>query len=212
MGTPTGAVYPKVQRRRGSITMDNYSRKSWSQQLRTVAPLTVMILIIAACSSSEDDASTGTTAPTPVRTTTTPAIEAPTTTTPATTQEAPTATSEATSTFDGSGCTYDGPTEFDLNTEVTFTFINTSDGSAGYGIWKVPEGTTVGDITEKSIFGIGADRTPDMRAVALPSSPGIDKELVVALDTSGLWAVNCFTPDADLGVDYPATVFVVSDN
>ena len=181
--------------------------------MKTVAPILVMILIVAACSSSEDDASTDTTAPPPVATTTTAATEAPTTTaTPTTTQEAPTATSEATSTFDGSGCTYDGPTEFDLNTEVTFTFINTSDGSAGYGIWKVPEGTTVGDITEKSIFGIGADRTPDMRAVALPSSPGIDQELVVALDTPGLWAVNCFTPDAGLGVDYPATVFVVSDN
>ena len=192
--------------------MDIQSRRGW-RQLTAVAPMLVMVLIVAACSSSEDDASTDTIEPPPVATTTTAATEAPTTTaTPATTQEAPTASSEPTSTFDGSGCTYDGPTEFDLNTEVTFTFINTSDGSAGYGIWKVPEGTTVGDITEKSIFGIGADRTPDMRAVALPSSPGIDKELVVALDTSGLWAVNCFTPNAGLGVDYPATVFVVSDN
>jgi len=125
----------------------------------------------------------------------------------------PATTGEATSTFDGTGCTYDGPTEFGLNTETTFTFINTSEGtSAGYGIWKVPDGTTVGDITEKSIFGIGADRTPDMRAHTLSSSPGIDRELVVALDTPGLWAVNCYTPNAGLGVDYPATVFVVSDN
>jgi hypothetical protein len=77
---------------------------------------------------------------------------------------------------------------------------------------KVPEGTTVGNITEKSIFGIGADQTPDMRALALPSSPGIDQELVVALDTPSLWAVNCFTPCTGHGVDYPATLFVVSDN
>ena len=34
--------------------MDDYSRKGWSQQLWLVAPLTVMVLIIAACSSSDD--------------------------------------------------------------------------------------------------------------------------------------------------------------
>ncbi len=160
-----------------------------------------LVLTLGACSSGT---TTTTTTITPPETTTTTTTTLP---------SPPATTGEATSTFDGTGCTYDGPTEFDLNAEVTFTFINTSDGrSAGYGIWKVPEGTTVGDITEKSIFGIGADRTPDMRALALPSSPGIDKELVVALDTPGLWAVNCFTPNAGLGVDYPATVFVVSDN
>ena len=193
--------------------MDIQSRRGWRQQLKTLASTVVMILIASACSSSEDDASTGTTAPPPVATTTTTITPPETTTTTTTALPPPPATTgEATSTFDGTGCTYDGLTEFDLNAEVTFTFINTSDGSAGYGIWKVPEGTTVGDITEKSIFGIGADRTPDMRALALPSSPGIDKELVVALDTPGLWAVNCFTPGAGHGVDYPATVFVVSDN
>ncbi len=208
--------------------MDIQSRRGWRQQLKTVASMVVMVLIVSACSSSEDDASTDTIEPPPVATTTTTTTPPETTTTTTTTLPPPPATTttttttalppppattgEATSTFDGTGCTYDGPTEFDLNTEVTFTFINTSDGSAGYGIWKVPEGTTVGDITEKSIFGIGADRSTDMRALALPTSPGIDKELVVALDTSGLWAVNCFTPNAGLGVDYPATVFVVSDN
>ena len=193
--------------------MDIQSRSGWRQQLKTVAPMLVMVLIVAACSSSEDDASTDTIEPPPVATTTTTITPPETTTTTTTALPPPPATTgEATSTFDGTGCTYDGLTEFDLNAEVTFTFINTSDGSAGYGIWKVPEGTIVGDIAEKSIFGIGADRATDMRALALPSSPGIDKELVVALDTPGLWAVNCFTPNAGLGVDYPATVFVVSDN
>jgi hypothetical protein len=158
-----------------------------------------LVLTLGACNSS-----TTTTTITPPETTTTTTTTLP---------PPPATTGEATSTFDGTGCTYDGPTEFGLNTETTFTFINTSDGtSAGYGIWKVPDGTTVGDITEKSIFGIGADRTPDMRAHTLSSSPGIDRELVVALDTPGLWAVNCYTPNAGLGVDYPATVFVVSDN
>ena len=35
--------------------MDNHSRKSWRQQLRTVAPILAMILVVAACGSSEDD-------------------------------------------------------------------------------------------------------------------------------------------------------------
>ena len=120
--------------------------------------------------------------------------------------------SEPISTFTGDECSYDGPSEFDLDTEVTFTFVNTSDGtSAGYGVWKVPDGTTVDDISEKSIFGIGADESDDMRAMAGPSSPGFDKELVVVLDTAGPWAVNCFTTGSS-GADYPATVFVVTDS
>jgi hypothetical protein len=99
-----------------------------------------------------------------------------------------------------------------LDTEATFTFINTSEGtSAGYGIWKVPDGTTAADIEEKTIFGIGADRTVDERGSAGPSSPGFDKELVVFLDTAGLWTVNCFTTGIS-GTDYPATVFVVTDS
>ena len=59
--------------------MDNYSRKSWSQQLWFVAPLTVMILIIAACSSSDDPVSPASTAPAPAPTTTTATTAAPTT-------------------------------------------------------------------------------------------------------------------------------------
>ena len=59
--------------------MDNYSRKSWSQQLWFVAPLTVMILIIAACNSSDDPVSPASTAPAPAPTTTTATTAAPTT-------------------------------------------------------------------------------------------------------------------------------------
>jgi hypothetical protein len=120
--------------------------------------------------------------------------------------------SEPTTTFDGDVCTYEGPSEFALDTEATFTFVNSSDGtSAGYAVWNVPDGTTVADIEEKSIFGIGADRTVDERGSVGASSPGFDKELVVVLDTAGLWAVSCFTTGSS-GTDYPATVFVVTDS
>jgi hypothetical protein len=59
--------------------MDNYSRKSWSQQLWFVAPLTVVILIIAACSSSDDPVSPASIAPAPAPTTTAATAAAPTT-------------------------------------------------------------------------------------------------------------------------------------
>jgi hypothetical protein len=51
----------------------------------------------------------------------------------------------------------------------------------------------------------------DERGSVGPSSPGFDKELVVVLDTAGLWAVNCFNTGSS-GADYPATVFVVTDS
>ncbi len=59
--------------------MDDYSRKSWSQQLWFVAPLTVMILIIAACSSSDDPVSPASTAPPQAPTTITATTAVPTT-------------------------------------------------------------------------------------------------------------------------------------
>jgi hypothetical protein len=106
-----------------------------------------------------------------------------------------------------------GPAEFELGTEAVFTFVNTSDGtSAGYGLWKVPDGTTVADIEENGIFGIGASQSSDQRVLSSPSSPGFDKEFAVALDTVGLWAVNCFTAAGASEKDYPATVFVVTDS
>ncbi len=62
--------------------------------------------------------------------------------------------SEPTKIYDGNGCTYDGATEFDLNSEVTFTFINESDDTGvGFVVWTVPDGTTAEEIEEKGIFG-----------------------------------------------------------
>ena len=88
--------------------------------------------------------------------------------------------------------------------------ITSSDASAGYSIWKVPEGTTTADIAENTIFGIGAERSTDMRGMAAGQRPGDDREIVVALDTAGLWAVNCFAGPTE--TDFPATVFVVTDS
>ncbi len=125
-------------------------------QLWFVAPFTVMILILAACSSSEDDASTGTTSPPPSPTTTTAAASA-TTGAPATTLTPVTSasTGDAIATYDGSECVYEGPTEFDLNSTVTFTVTNESDTTdMGFSVWSVPEGTTADEILEDGIFTV----------------------------------------------------------
>ena len=51
-------------------------------------------------------------------------------------------TSEPTKTYDASACNYDGPTEFDLTNEVTFTFLNESTSrSVGFVVWTVPDGS-----------------------------------------------------------------------
>ena len=117
-------------------------------------------------------------------------------------------------TFDGSACVYDGPSEFSVDTEATFTVLNASDkNDVGFSVWKVPDGTTTTDITENTIFGIGADIDTDMRVARFQGSnqPGQEQDLVVALDTPGTWVLNCWN-GSDPGVDYPATAFTVTDN
>lgn len=117
-------------------------------------------------------------------------------------------------TFDGSACVYDGPSEFSVDTEATFTVLNASDrNDVGFSVWKVPDGTTTTDITENTIFGIGADIDTDMRVARFQGSnqPGQEQDLVVALDTPGTWVLNCWN-GPNPGVDYPATAFTVTDN
>lgn len=118
-------------------------------------------------------------------------------------------TSEPTSTFNGSGCTYDGPTEFDLDSEVMFTFVNASDvadDDVGLGVAAVPDGTTADEIHRDGIFNVGAsfydvdDESTD--------SDG-DHQFTVTLNQAGSTALNCFdmTPGGQ-GVDYPTLVTV----
>jgi hypothetical protein len=114
--------------------------------------------------------------------------------------------SEPTATYDGDGCTYDGPSEFEVNSEVTFTYINETDStSVGFGVWLVPEGTTAEDIEEQSIFGVGTDSP-------LPSTEQeYDSEqlFTVTFSESGLYALNCFdAPGDNPGDDYPNLVTV----
>ena len=115
-----------------------------------------------------------------------------------------------------SACTYEGPTEFDLNSDVTFTFINASEiFDVGFSVWKVDEGTTIEDIFENGIFEV-ADEEQDFYHPYLPTprAKGIEWSLTVTLDKVGLHALNCFQlpedPDSDeVFPDYASTLFTV---
>jgi len=61
--------------------------------------------------------------------------------------------SEPTATYTGGACDYDGPSEFDLDSTVTFTVINESDTTeAGFALWKFPDDATPEAIFEQGIF------------------------------------------------------------
>ena len=115
------------------------------------------------------------------------------------------------STFDGSGCTYEGPTEFDLNSEVKFTFVNASETTeVGFAVWAVPDGTTTEDIQNDGIQNVGAVASRDRYVEMGPIAPGVERPLTVILDKTGLHALNCVdrTTEAE-GIDY-ATLITVS--
>ncbi len=179
------------------VTMDNHSRRSSRPQLKAVAPMLVMVLVVAACGSSEDDASPATT------------VQPPATSAPS----QPVTVSGPVSTYDGAGCAYDGAAEFDLGSRVTFTFVNVSDETnVGFGVWAVPDGTTAADILEKGIFevvGATSVATPAFYAAQFaPTARDTEYERTITLDTPGHHAVNCFDIETDL--DH-ATIFTVSD-
>jgi hypothetical protein len=123
--------------------------------------------------------------------------------------------SDPTATYDGSDCSYDGPSGFELGETVTFTFINESDTSdLGFSVWSVPEGTTADEINELGIFEVAGggppvEEAPGFYAALFAPTPLDSTEiLTVTLDTPGQHALNCF----DLTTTDHAIMFTVSDN
>jgi hypothetical protein len=125
--------------------------------------------------------------------------------------------SEPTKTYDGSECTYDGATEFDLDSEVTFTFINESDDTGvGFVVWTVPDGTTAAEINENGIFAAtgteegSTDPYEFFEAKFPPTQLDTEYQVTVTLDREGLYAVNCFVQTgAEVNTHY-ATIITVS--
>ena len=150
-----------------------------------VAPLTVMILIIAACSSSDDPVSPASTAPPPAPTTTTATTAAPTTTSGN--------SGEPTATYTGGDCDYDGPSEFDVNSTVTFKVTNESDHTdVGFAVLKFPEGSTAQEVFSEGISAIVPDDDAPIDFRAAPTVIGTEYDLTVTFTETGQHGINCF--------------------
>jgi hypothetical protein len=122
-------------------------------------------------------------------------------------------TSDPIATYDGNECVYEGPTEFPLNSVVTFTLVNASETrDVGFGVWAVPDGSTAAEILERGIFevvGATSLATDEFLAGRFPpTTRDFEYELSVTLDTPGQHVLNCFE---EPGGDH-AIMFTVSDN
>ena len=125
--------------------------------------------------------------------------------------------SEPTKIYDGSGCAYDGPTEFDLNSEVTFTFINESDDTGvGFVVWTVPDGTTAAEINENGIFEATGTQQGNTAPYTFweakfpPTQLDTEYQVTVILDREGLYSVNCFVQTGPPFNTHYATIITVS--
>jgi hypothetical protein len=102
-------------------------------------------------------------------------------------------------TFSGDACAYTGASTFDGGTELTIKVINGSEQSFGFSVWKVPDGTTFQDIQSQGMLTVRGDGE-NMRGILRPGS--VDRELMVVLDESGTWGMDCFQLD---GLSAPST-------
>lgn len=115
--------------------------------------------------------------------------------------------------FTGAACEYSGSTEFALGDRVTFTFVNASTQVSKFELWKVPDGTTAADISERGVIDVVLAERQDL-AWAIGGAddmrPGDQEALTRTLGFEGQHAVVC--------MDYPernsetATFFTVTGN
>ena len=122
---------------------------------------------------------------------------------------------EPTATFTGEDCEYEGPAEFDLGSEVTFTLINESETTdMGYSVWTVPPGTTAGEIRQGGIFAVvGDDDSSPYKFydfIPTPNAVGVPVQLTITPDTPGTHALICFDASSFAGPDVDhAVIFEV---
>ncbi len=109
--------------------------------------------------------------------------------------------SEPTATYTGGACDYDGPSEFDVNSTVTFTVTNESDtANIGFAVWKFPEGTTAEEVFNEGIINVVAGDGYEIDFV------GAEYDLTVTFNETGQHGINCFELG---GADYVAMFTVV---
>ena len=100
--------------------------------------------------------------------------------------------SEPTATYTGDACDYDGPSEFDVNSTVTFTVTNESDERGiGFSVLKIPEGTTAEEIFNEGIFNAVAG-DPIIEVVFAPTVVDTEYDLTVTFNETGQHGINCF--------------------
>ena len=108
-------------------------------------------------------------------------------------------------------CSNTGASTFDVGTELTIEVVNGTERSFGFSVWKLPDGTTVADIEAQGMLEVGGDRSENMRGILRPGSVE-SRDLLVVLDESGTWGMNCFTlltGTLQTDEDYPVVVVEV---
>jgi hypothetical protein len=130
--------------------------------------------------------------------------------------EAPVATQPGppTATWNGDDCEYTGPSEFELNSVITFTVINDSDTTnIGFSIWRLTSGMTAEELESGGVFETAGPGDTFTTANFPPTPIGEPEELTAILVTPGQWGINCFessgSGDDELGNDH-ITMFTVN--
>lgn len=118
-------------------------------------------------------------------------------------------------TFTGDACEYEGSTEFALGDRVTFTFVNASTGLGTFELWKVPDGTTAAEISERGVLDVVLSERADLDwAYGGDESMRLGEEvgLTRTLKYSGQHAVVCFTTGERTDLNQTAAFFTVAGN
>ncbi|RLE16060.1 MAG: hypothetical protein DRJ28_02500 [Actinobacteria bacterium] len=101
--------------------------------------------------------------------------------------------SDPTATYTGGACAYDGPSEFEVNSTVTFVVTNDSDTeSVGFTVWKFPEGTTPEQVYDDGIFAVVSRNPGAIGEKFPPTALGAEYDLTVTFSESGQHGINCF--------------------
>jgi hypothetical protein len=112
--------------------------------------------------------------------------------------------SDPTATYTGGACTYDGPSEFDVDSEVTFILIDeTESGNTGLVLWLVDDGTT-----PEMIHDEGVDNLSETQ-VSLR-----EYQFTASFEQPGTYALNCYDTSGGendgAGLDY-STILTASE-
>jgi len=98
--------------------------------------------------------------------------------------------SEATAVYDGTGCTYDGPTEVATGATVSFTFTNESDTTeVTFGVTALPAGTTPEEVLATGIDAISSG--DDVLWLFAPSPIGEQRADSATFEEPGQYGVAC---------------------